>query len=346
MNTFYGTFAAGMEEQISLVIKERLSDANITKLLSGAVIFETSQTYDKLNFFCFNNIFAVIDFLELPPASGENPLIRHINKIKNKGIPKKSKDVLSLNTKKIKTFRLVFSMENTPASVSEKHRKEMEYFIEESSSLLLNRSMPDTEFWFLYRREGFSVFMKRMTHSAEKTLKAGELSRQLAWLLCRLGSLKTGDIVLDPFCGYGSIPEAAIKYFPVKSFTALEIDPACIKITKNKKSLMTDRFTIIKKDFFSSGFRDESSFHPESFDAIITDPPWGHYSKMELSAEAFNEKMLKNFSILLKPNGRAVILTANELEPLIEKRQSLILKNKIPILVSGKKANIYVLHKT
>jgi len=64
MNVFYAAFIPGLQNLIADVIKERLSDVKIHKLLDGAVLFETVTDYDKLNFFCFNNIFAVIDVIE------------------------------------------------------------------------------------------------------------------------------------------------------------------------------------------------------------------------------------------------------------------------------------------
>ncbi|WP_461248368.1 hypothetical protein, partial [Treponema sp. R6D11] len=64
MILYYATFIPGLQTFIEQVIKERLSDVKIKKLLDGAVIFETETSYDKLNFFCFNNIFAVISIMD------------------------------------------------------------------------------------------------------------------------------------------------------------------------------------------------------------------------------------------------------------------------------------------
>ena len=198
-----------MQDLVSAVVRERLTDVSIEKLLDGAILFETECTYDRLNFFCFNNIFAVIDVIEksgfsIPALSSE-----------------RARAVISENNKKIKTFRVVFSMENKPASVSETLRYDIENIIIKNSArpasvaLKVDRLRPDTEFCLLSRREGFSVFMKRLTRSAQKKLRPGELPSQLAWLLCRVGELKSGETVIDPFCGYGSIPEAALKHFHV-----------------------------------------------------------------------------------------------------------------------------------
>jgi len=341
-----------MQEVVAAVVRERLPDVSIIKLLDGAIIFETECSYDKLNFFCFNNLFSVIDILNdntsVQPGSTE-PLELHMRKIIAANKTQNSKAVLSAiasaviseNTKKIKSFRLVCSVENKPASISETMKRDIENFITRNSSLRPNRSGADTEFWFLYRREGFSVFMKRLTHSAEKNLQPGELSPQLTWLLCRIGELKSGETVIDPFCGYGSIPEAALKYFPIKKFYALDADNHCIKIARQRRSLKNERCEILKGDAFSAlGF-----IQDHSADVIITDPPWGMYKETKMPLEEFYEKTLALFLRLLKNDGRCVILTAarQELESGVEKTPGLRITQCFPILVSGKKAVVYKL---
>ena len=345
-NIFYASFVPGMKELIAEILRQRLPDVSLVKLLDGAVIFETECTYDRLNFFCFNNIFAVIDIfdgnVQARPGTAA-PLELHAKKILAAGKTEMACAVIPENSKKIKTFRIVCSLENKPASISENARCGIESFVMRNSALRPNRSGADTEFWFLYRREGFSVFMKRLTRSVEKRLPPGELPPQLAWLLCRVAGLKPGETALDPFCGYGSIAEAAVKHFPVKIFFALDIDDRCIKIARQKQSLKNTRCEIRHVDSFAA-----HDFLPEgAFDAIITDPPWGMYKETGIPLEKFYEDTLALFFRLLKGGGRSVILTAarRELELAAEKTPGLRVTQIIPVLVSGKKASVYVMEK-
>ena len=334
-NLYYCTFVPGMQDLIAKAVRRRLEDVSMEKLLDGAVLFETACSYDKLNFFCFNNIFAVIEVRE---KSGI-------------GVPalntERAGAVISENNKKIKTFRVVFSDENKPASADETLRHNIEKLIIRHSAssggtaLKVDRRRPDTEFWFLCRREGFSVFMKRLTRSAEKKLRPGELPPQLAWLLCYAGELKQGETVIDPFCGYGSIPEAALKHFHIGKFIASDSDPGCIKITRSRPGLNNERCEIRGADAFSG-----LEFIPEgSVDAIVTDPPWGLYKETDIPLGKFYEKTLALFSKLLRNGGRAVILSAarEEFESAAAITKGLSMENKIPVLVSGKKAAVYLI---
>jgi tRNA G10 N-methylase Trm11 len=356
VNLFYAAFIPGLQNIIADVIKERLTDVKIHRLLDGAVLFETSAGYDTLNFFCFNNIFAVISVMDhkdcgIIPAcdfrstDGGNPktaLEKHIKStVKNNA----AGEVICKNSKKIHTFRIVVSAENIPSAIDEKLRTDAENYISRSSGLKVNRSLPDTEFWFLFRNEkeqnSFSVFMKRLTlrPSWEKTLHKGELPPPLAWTLCRLARLVHSDTVLDPFCGYGSIPDAALKHFHINKFYACDND-------KESALYTAERFKKRKKGDFVFYDGDFSKLPlligEKSVDAVITDPPWGEYC--EINKGLFYKEMFGVFGKLLKESGRAVLLCANNDDFLNEVPAFFTLESRIPILLSGRKAVIITMY--
>jgi tRNA1(Val) A37 N6-methylase TrmN6 len=359
-NRYYASFVPGMQNVVEAIVRERLKDVRIAKLLDGAILFETSCTYDKLNFFCFNNIFAVISVIENPKEVllGRNAagiaLEAHMRAACRAG----PHPVIAENTKKIRSFRIVCSVENTLAAVDERLRQDAERYIAAQSGLVPHRSRPDTEFWFLRRREGFSVFMKRLTRHAsfEKTLHPGELPPPLAYLLCRLSRLKPGDIAADPFCGYGAIPAEGLKRFPVSRFYASDLDGGALEYARRKLAgNMGGRCVFHQADVYSL----PSLLPPESLDAIITDPPWGLYAgdkgpekaKSHGSAlipiERFYTDIVEIFAGLLKPGGVAVVLTARsqELTGGTARTEQFEIKDAIPILLSGKKASVFVLQK-
>ncbi|GHV46396.1 hypothetical protein AGMMS49546_34310 [Spirochaetia bacterium] len=365
--TYYATFIPGLQDCIAEVVKERLPEAVIQKLLEGAIIFETPCTYDRLNFFCFNNIFLVSGIVEYAsekrirdsgPMSSKNaaPLESHMKKVIAPGggfagSSGKNDPVISLNNKKIRSFRIICSIENRLVPVNEKIKQETERFIAAQSGMAVNRSLPDTEFWFLYRSEGFSVFMKRLTKhgSFDKALHPGELPPPLAWMLCRLSNPKNTDTVIDPFCGYGSIPAERIKRFPLEKMYALDRDSAALEQARKKiagpgsagkAGAMAKSCHIEKADITSA----PAICGEASADAIITDPPWGIYEKTDVPLQEFYDEMMKIFARLLKPKGTLVLLTAKKEELLLaaEKANAFTLNRPIPILLSGKKAAIFV----
>jgi len=348
VNLFYATFIPGLRNFIDTVIKERLADVKIDKLLDGAVLFRTGTSYDKLNFFCFNNIFAVIGILDHPESVTPSVAIeKHIEVFLNgNGI---NTEIIANNRKTFHTFRIVISCENVPAAINEKARFKAEGLISRLCGLKVDRASGDAEFWFLYRREragrNFSIFMKRLTirPSWEKILHKGELPPPLAWTLCRLARLARGGTVLDPFCGYGSIPDAAFKYFHITNFIACDNDSEAVKYTSAKfKKRKTAGFVLHHTDFN----RLPSLVAEKSIDAIVTDPPWGQYrSDLAGKSRVFHEEMFEVFAKLLKDGGIAVVLSANDDSLQTAVPSYFNLQMRVPILLSGKKAVIFVLNK-
>ena len=351
---YYASFIPGLQEFIAEIVRERLRDAVIHRLLDGAILFETSVTYDKFNFLCFNNIFAVVDLTEHTAPSGALPdgaPEAHLKTVIHNGLSPAAEQVIAHNSAKFRTFRIVMSRENTPVAIHEKLRLEAEQYIARLSGLKADRARPDAEFWFLYRQErqpenkperrDFSVFMKRLTMrpSWEKSLHSGELPPPLAWTLCRLGNLKHGDIVLDPLCGYGSIPHAALKFFHIAQCIACDSNEKAAAYTAARHKNRPADFVLHKADF-----RALAALLPaHSVDAIITDPPWGHYQ--EIPVTQLYEDMFRVFDLLLKADGRVIIL-GDRTDTLIQAAQNrFTVRQIIPILLSGKKAAIYSLVK-
>jgi hypothetical protein len=341
---YYATFAPGLEEPVEAIVKERLPGVKIQKLLEGAVIFETSTGYDRFDFCCFNNIFAVVSILEAPGP--ERALENHIRFLCSR---RKTEPVIAENADlpaKARSFRIICSLENRLTAVDEKTRAAAERYIAERSGLAVNRSRPGAEFWFLYRREGFSICMKRLTRrgSFEKTLHPGELPPPLAYTLCRLSEPRPADIVADPFCGYGSILEQRVKHFPLARFYASDIDRRAVDFARKKiTGPLLDRCHIRRIDM-----RDIFSVIPEgSVDRIITDPPWGMYAETPVPIGQFYGDMIAVFGRLLKRGGAAVVLTARgeELTQAAEQSGVLSITKVIPILVSGKKARVTLLRR-
>jgi 16S rRNA G966 N2-methylase RsmD len=348
VNRYFAAFIPGLQNAIAGLLGERLPDAVIQKLLDGAVLFQTGCSYDKLNFFCFNNIFAVVDIMEHDPLG---TLETHITEIVRKRLLPAAEKLIAHNNQKIRTFRIVISQENKPVAIDEKLRFAAEQYIAKISGLKADRSGPDTEFWFLYRSEGFSLFMKRLTlrPSWEKSLHPGELPPPLAWMLCHLGQLRYSDAVLDPFCGYGSIPQAAIKHFHITQCIICDSNEKAAAYTATRLKKHPDNFILHKADF-----RSLTEVLPgKSIDVIITDPPWGCYREnqadqvtnaQDLPSELYAE-MFSVFNLLLRENGRMVILGGRTDDLINAAKGCFTLQKQIPILLSGKKATIFCFSK-
>jgi tRNA G10 N-methylase Trm11 len=177
---------------------------------------------------------------------------------------------------------------------------------------------------------------------------------------------------MDPFCGYGSIPEQRTKRFPFQKCYAFDTDADSLDYARKKLSGASSARCQFEKIALASVL----ALKPElagTIDAIITDPPWGLYQKADSASieglkasafepspsssrkrreapdliEQFYEEMMGVFARLLKPDGAALILAANHdaLARAVQKAGCFETKRIIPILLSGKKAIVFALKR-
>jgi 23S rRNA G2445 N2-methylase RlmL len=340
---YYAAFVPGMRDIVLEIIANRLSDIKILKLLEGAVIFETDCIYDQLNLYCFNNIFTVIDIFE-----NENPVRAvetHIERILEAGpgqdLEQGTFPEFNKNTKGSISFKVVTTHDNHPIRIVENLKNNIEEFILNATHLRINHNKPEVEYWFIFRNEGFSVFMKRITRRkpSKKNRHEDELPSHLSYMLCYLARLQAKDVVLDPFCGYGSISVQILKHFSINRLYMSDIENDVIETVKNIISQMVMRRCCINQTDICDIF---SILPEQSVDKIITDLPWGLYEPLD-DIRQFYIDITGIFNKLLKPGGVIVLLTAKE-EELIDALSligELTVENVIPILVSREKAGVF-----
>ena len=298
----YATFVTGLQEPVARWLKE--DGHKVRKILDGAILYDAKKEGSR-HLPCFFNTFDVL----------------HQEKCTVEQLMRK---VLKSPTRFKRTrggsFRIVTSKENQLIAVDKKLRSDVEKLIAVKTGLVPERRGGGREFWFLSRSEGICLFMERRPAPKEPPLKKGELRPQLAYFLNRLSEPKAGDVMLDPFCGYGAIPKARAKYFPCKKIHSSDKEPGIEQLPK--------------------------LFLPQSIDVIVTDPPWGEFNKDDNIPKLY-ETFAKVGRQLIKPSGRIVILSGQK-ELLKSQLANGIwgnanLSEYYDILVSGQKAGVFLL---
>jgi tRNA G10 N-methylase Trm11 len=239
-----------------------------------------------------------------------------------------------------KYFRVLFSIENKLVSADRSVIHEIVEKIKKLTKKQYSYKNTGAEFWFFIRREQVAFWALRITNNKKKTLR-GELRPELTHLLCRLSEPKEMDIFLDPFCGTGTIPleRSRISKFNIifacdTSRNLTDKLKDIVAKTKNKK--LKRSFMIKNRDFFNNGF--ENNF----IDVIATDPPWGIYQQIE---DNFYQKFIDECHRILKKGGRLVVLVSRDNFFPEETKNGFAMDSRYNILVSGKKAEVFVFIK-
>lgn len=328
---YASTFISGMQDILVRALKEVLPDANILETHDGIVRYETRVNVKQLqNLRFFNNTFAIITWCTtLPQEESLKQLIRAVRE--DEELEEKLQEVLP----KRGTYTIVASVENQLTSLPPLQRQKLEKKFAASCSLSLNRQSPTVEFWLVVRREGFGFFGVRITRQ-DAVLEPGELRPELAHLLCLLSEPSKDDCFLDPFCGSGAIPIERARSFLFKKIWACDADPKSIQKLTEKVKKMNLRIHVGLSDAFHL-----TQFPDGSFDKVVTDPPWGLYTKQQLSYP----KLLKELSRVTRNGGLIVVLLSRHIpfHELLKHHSQLKLLHRYDILASGKKASIYKL---
>jgi len=242
-----------------------------------------------------------------------------------------------------KTFRVVTSVANQLVAVDHSILEALERRITENTGLRSHRSKPDFEFWLAQRSEGHGFFSLRLSHhkAYDKILRKGELRPELANILCRLSDPKPKELFLDPFCGSGAIPIQRATAFAEGLVIASDQDESLVELLRERiKDLGLKKRVVVRRDDALHLTR----YQDGAIHAIVTDPPWGHFVKTDAPIADFYRDMLKEFVRLLRADGRLVILTAEiaAMDDAAKRFDRLALLRKFNILLSGKKASVYV----
>lgn len=335
MKSYFSTFVAGAGPIVEGALRKRDPAVNVTTLLDGLIVYQTDLAPGVLrNFRFFNNTFVLLE--QYPQLSLQKVPATLRQLARNTGLVR---SLVPYLPSRVLGFRIIVSHENQYAATDRAALRLLEARLQQGGKLRVSIEKPDTEFWLLLRREGMGLFGFRLTDERVKKLHPGELRPELSNILCLAAGLRQGDVVCDPFAGYGSIPIECAYNFPVREVLASDEDPAlaaALKERVQKKSTIK----VARMDAHALGYADGS------VSRIITDPPWGIYMTID-DPDRFYRGILTEFARVLKKGGMAVVLMGNKevFEAALAQVAALSLVRRHDILVSGKKAGIYVIRR-
>ena len=328
MAEFISSFITGFQSVVKNDLSLRFPNLKIINLFDGLVHYRfdgDSRELEKIIY--FNNTFFVLKTMK-----GKNlnfpQLVNSVCTSKNYFLVNKG------------SFRVRFQNENQFAKVDKNYTRRAEEYILNNSKLKLDRLSPTNEVWFSIRREGFAFCGELISKRefTEKNLNKGELRPEIAYLICCFAGIQPDDTVLEPFCGYGSIPVQLAKKFRFQKLFICDIDGEKVQLTGARKQLSAPNIDCRAADALVLPHIKDGSIS-----LVITDPPWGYYEEMP-DIEGFYRKMFASLKRVLADGGRAVILSARKEE--LERSAAACnfeIKDSLHTLVNGKKAGVYLI---
>ena len=328
MAEFVSSFITGFQSVIEQDLTKRFKNLKIINLYDGLVHYSfdgDSRELDKIIY--FNNTFFVLKTMKGKGLSFPS-LVGSVCSGKNYFLVNKG------------SFRVRFQNENQFAKVDKNLTRRAEDYVLQNSKLKLDRLSPTNEVWFSIRREGFAFCGELISKRefTEKNLNKGELRPEIAYLICCFSDIQASDTILEPFCGYGSIPVQLAKKFRFEKLYVSDLNSERATQTAARKQLSAPNIECCTADATVL-----SHIADKSINLVITDPPWGYFEELP-DIEGFYKKMFTSFDRVLTQDGRMVILSARKEE--LERTAAAAgfkIKNSLHTLVNGKKAGVYQL---
>ncbi len=334
---YISTFATGLSEPVAVLLKERLENGLILGLWDGLIRYRTTSKpvyLRKLSF--LNNTFQLLNLRK--DCKNINEYATYVAKQITNLIPNNPFD--SRNT-----FRVLNFDRNTPFALSRNMLETIELGIVRKTKLSVNRQKSDFEFCIHFREEGFGFFSLRLAkRQSDKTRERGELRKEIANILVLLSQPQANEIFLDPYSGSGAIPFARANQLPKCVILASDNNENAVASLKEKVKRLKLKDQIIVRKLDANNLE---KYQSDSINKIVTDPPWGNYENIE-NPISFYKNMLSEFVRILSPQGRIVLLVANNdnfLQALSSCGDKVIELANYATLIGGRKARIFVLEK-
>ena len=333
MAEFVSSFITGFQSLVQSDLAARFPKIKIINLFDGLVHYRyDGDSHDLEKIIYFNNTFFVLKAMK---GKGLNfpSLVNSVCTSKNYFLVNKG------------SFRIRFQNENQFAKVDKNLARRAEDYVLANSKLKLDRLSPTNEVWFSIRREGFAFCGELISKRefTEKNLNKGELRPEVAYFICCFADIKSEDTILEPFCGYGSIPTQLAKKFRFKKLYISDIESERVELTKSRKQISQAPEGLIECQVADA--MSLNNIEDKSISLVITDPPWGYYEDIGDINDFYN-RMFYSFDRVLKTDGRMVILSARkeELEQTVL-ANGFKIKNSLHTLVNGKKAGLYLIER-
>ncbi|CAE7601108.1 THUMPD2 [Symbiodinium sp. CCMP2592] len=129
-----------------------------------------------------------------------------------------------------------------------------------------------------------------------------------AWACARSLQIQSGDLVLDPMCGKGTLLAEAAVWWPSAKFVGCDVDKDQLDCCRSNFEWLQREVSLYHTDATKTG---GIPFQDGSVDKILVAPPWNRQYRIQGDPEVFYRCMFKEILRVLHPAGRLVFLGAS-----------------------------------
>jgi len=313
---WYASVNHGLEPIIGEILKD--GGARHIKIMDSAITFSSAA---EIKSRCINNLFAVLSsFMSESILDAAKKISRM-----NFNAPECGQ----------KTFRVIIMDCGKLRAIPGSLMTDIERNVSRQTGLSADRANPGAEIWLNRRNDKTTYFMVRAHKHApfEKTLKQGELRPDVAAVMVYRARIGKQSAVADMFGGWGGITAALIETGRYGKIYTGDINHECVRYQQER--FRNKRGCIVQKwDALALPLADRS------IDSVITDPPWGEYE--DISLTAFYNGFIKEAARVLRPGGSLIFLTSAYAQACRALSDCNFSFDAAPLKINGKNAFLFV----
>lgn len=306
---FEGIVAAAASRELPKFVEAARSGG----LVRGSTVAPVRQLRA---FACATNVFAVVDQVPRGAIDGEARALsrRLVNIARPSGLPSKG------------TLRLRIHVDGRFTSTTGHAAVALEDALATWSGLRVSRSQASVEMWMLRRTESRDSVLAIKLSDGQRCPERGVLRPEICAALARVEPLRDADLVMDPFAGSGAIGTACLE---AGARSVWMNDVAGDQRGARPTKWTHEDFRQLRVD-------------AGSLDAVVTDPPWGHFSTVGDGLDNLYADLGTAAREWLRARGAVVLLTAapESTTRLLLERGALGCELELPVLVNGRKARV------
>jgi tRNA G10 N-methylase Trm11 len=166
--------------------------------------------------------------------------------------------------------------------------------------------------------QDYKQFIRRDFKRPDRDAKSGMLPPKLAQIMVNLSQAKPDDVLLDPFCGSGTVLQEA-QLLGIQKVIGTDISPKAVQDTKSNLEWLKSNFNLSSfSQIFQSDIKDFLNKFKEKVDVIVTEPFLGpplkgneSMDQIKSISKELSQLYLGSFQVftqILKEEGRIVIV--------------------------------------
>ncbi len=334
MTLYFASVLPGLEYVLSNEMNNKVSDSEIIQINRGKVFFTTAESFTYLSSLrSADNLFQVIDQFQIGPHKKHlSQVSERIAQLDLDFIDHKYLFWVNASRKGKQTYNR-FEVAKKAMEGINKHYPDWNMGSSQNHQIEFRLDIEHHHVIFSLRLTDATFRFRNQTRQFSRASLLPTVAHAMVWL----SDPKSTDIFVDPCCGSGTILSERATY------TTNRIIGGDISgvVTKIAKSNLED--SKVQVNVWDAR---ELPFSNGCVDKIVTNLPFGRQISPDEDLDLFNHHIMNEICRVLKPNGRAVILSESVNQLFWEaKRLGLFCLESYSLSLKGVNPTLFVFEK-